>query len=159
MAIRLDIKDPNDKLILKFIGGLHHNLRHELVMFPLPSLQEAYRLASNIEARRKVSTVFQGKAKPKATFTPSATTSSKAKKKSTFDRTKKCGHCRKVGHEEANYFKLHPEKAPRSLHQGKQKGKGKKVIDVAITLDEPDPTVVLVNTPEVSTTRERLFTF
>ena len=48
MAIRLDIKDPNDKLILKFVGGLHHNLRHELVMFPLPSLQEAYRLASNI---------------------------------------------------------------------------------------------------------------
>ena len=71
MAIRLDIQDPNDKMILKFVGGLHHNLRHELVMFPLPSLQEAYRLASNIEAQRKVSTVLQGKAKPKASFTPS----------------------------------------------------------------------------------------
>jgi len=50
MVILLDIKDLNDKMILKFIGGLHHNLRHELVMFPLPSLQEAYRITSNIEA-------------------------------------------------------------------------------------------------------------
>jgi len=81
MAIRLDIKDPNDKMILKFFGGLHHNLRHELVMFPLPSLQEAYKLALNIEARRKVSTIMQGKAKLKASFTPSTSnTSLKGKK-------------------------------------------------------------------------------
>lgn len=81
------------------------------------------------------------------------------KKKSTFDKTKKCGHCGKVGHEEADCFKLHPEKAPCSLHQGKQKGKGKQVIDVAITSYEIEPTVILVNTPKASTTRERLFTF
>lgn len=49
MAICLDIKDPNNKMILKFVGGIHHNLRHELVMFHLPSLQEAYRISSNIE--------------------------------------------------------------------------------------------------------------
>eukprot|EP01018_Ginkgo_biloba_P015883 Gb_35176 [translate_table: standard] len=120
MAIRLDIKDPNDKLILKFVGGLHHNLRHELVMFPLPSLQEAYKLSSNIEARRKVSTVFQGKAKPKAIFIPSTTTSSKAKKKSTFDRTKKCGHCGKVGHEEADCFKLTPREVEGKREESDQ---------------------------------------
>ena len=33
------------------------------------------------------------------------------------------------------------------------------MIDVAITSDEPDSTIVLVNTPEASTMRERLFTF
>ena len=118
MAIRLDIKDPNDKMILKFVGGLHHNLRHELVMFSLPSLQEAYRLASNIEARKKVSTIIQGKAKPKASFTPSTSnTSLRGKKRSTFDRSKKCGYCSKVGHEEVDYFKLHPEKAPELLEE------------------------------------------
>ena len=36
--IRLDIQDPMKKLILKFVGGLHGNIRHELEMFPLPSL-------------------------------------------------------------------------------------------------------------------------
>jgi len=116
MAIHLDIQDLNDKMILKFVGGLHHNLRHELVMFPLPSLQEAYKLSLNIEAQRKVSTVVQGKAKRKASFTPSSSnTSSKGKKRSTFDRSKKCGHCGKIGHEEVDRFKLHPEKAPLSL--------------------------------------------
>ena len=81
MAIWLDANDPNDEMILKFFGGLHHNLRHELVMFPLPSLQEAYRIALNIEARRKVSIVMQGKAKLKASFTPSTLkNSSKGKK-------------------------------------------------------------------------------
>lgn len=50
MAIWLGIKNPNDKMILNFVGGLHHNLRNELVMFPLLSLQEAYRFASNIES-------------------------------------------------------------------------------------------------------------
>ena len=160
MAICLDIKDPNDKMILKFFRGLHHNLRHELVMFPLPSLHEAYRLASNIEAQRKVSTVIQGKAKPKASFIPSTSnTSSRGKKQSIFDRSKKCGHCDKVGHEEVDYFKLHPEKAPCSLLQGKKKMKDKKVIDVMITLDEPEHTLILVNTQEARGYRERLFTF
>ena len=53
-----------DKLVLKFVGGLHGNIRHELEMFPLPSLQEAFRLASKIEARRKASTL-EGKLKLK----------------------------------------------------------------------------------------------
>ena len=44
-------------MILKFVGGLHGYIRHELEMFPLPSLQEAFRLASKIEARRKASTL------------------------------------------------------------------------------------------------------
>lgn len=160
MSIHLDIKDPNDKMILKFVGGLHHNLRHELVMFPLPSLHEAYRLTLNIEARRKVSTILEGKAKPKASFTPSTSnTSLRGKKWSTFDRSKKCGHCGKVGHEEVDCFKLHLEKAPCSLLHGKKKTEDKKVIDVMITSDEPDPTLVLVNTQEARSDRERLFTF
>lgn len=151
MAIRLDIKDPNDKMILKFVGGLHHNLRHELVMFPLLSLQEAYRLASTIVARRKVSTIVQGKANPKASFTPSPpNTSSRGKKRSIFDRSKKCGHCDKVGHEEVDCFKLHPEKDPRSLLQGKKKTKDKPPKNLILTSDEPDPTLVLVNTQEES---------
>lgn len=50
MAIWLDIKDPNDKMMLKFVGGFHHKFKDELVMFSLPSLQEAYRLISNIES-------------------------------------------------------------------------------------------------------------
>ena len=36
--IQLDIQDPMNKLIFKFVGGLHGNIRHELEMFPLPSL-------------------------------------------------------------------------------------------------------------------------
>lgn len=91
--------------------------------------------------------VIQGKAKPKASFTPSTSnTSLRGKKRSIFDRSKKCGHCGKVGHEEFDCFKLHPEKAPCSLLQGKKKMKDKKVIDVMITLDEPDPTLIIVNT-------------
>jgi len=52
--------------------------------------------------------VLQEKAKPKVTFIPSTSnTSSKGKKQSTFDRSKKCGHYGKVGHEEVDYFKIH----------------------------------------------------
>ena len=60
--IQLDIQDLMDKLILKFVGGLHGYIRHKLEMFPLPSLQEAFRLASKIKARRKVFNKRGGKA-------------------------------------------------------------------------------------------------
>ena len=44
------------------------------------------------------------------------------------------------------------------LH-GKKKTKDKKPKDLIVTLDEPDPTLFLVNTQEESRDRERLFTF
>lgn len=84
--IKLNIKDPTNKMILIFVRGLHHNFRYEFVMFPIPILQEACRLTSNIESRRKASTSFQGKGKLKANFIPSSSTiSSKGKKRSNFD--------------------------------------------------------------------------
>ena len=55
--IWLDIQDPMDKLILKFVGGIYGYIRHKLEMFPLPSLQEEFRLALKIEAKRKASTL------------------------------------------------------------------------------------------------------
>ena len=57
-----------EKMILKFVGGLHGYIRHELEMFPLPSLQEAFRLASKIEAKRKASTKEEGKPKRKVSL-------------------------------------------------------------------------------------------
>ena len=46
-----------DKMILKFVWGLHGYIRHELELFPLPRLQEAFRLSSNIEVRGKALTL------------------------------------------------------------------------------------------------------
>ena len=54
LIIQLDIQESTNKMILKFVGGLHGYIRHELEMFSLPSLQEAFRLASKIEERMKV---------------------------------------------------------------------------------------------------------
>lgn len=104
--------------------------------------------------------VLQEKAKPKVTFIPSTSnTSSKGKKQSTFDRSKKCGHYGKVGHEEVDYFKIHWEKEARSLYQGKKKKKEKKTKDLIDTFDELNPTLVLINTKNESMDLEGLFTF
>jgi len=90
---------------------------------------------------------MQGKAKPKASFTPSTSnTSLKGKNRSTFDRSKKCGHCSKVRHDETDCFKLHLEKAPHSLLQRKKKTKDKQPNDLIVTSEELDPTLVLDNT-------------
>ena len=122
-----------DKLVLKFVGGLHGNIRNELEMFPLPSLQEAFRLASKIEARRKASTLERKVSlisETSSTLASSSSSSSskkkkrKSKKKTSSKRKKQddsitCSHCGKKGHEKDKYWKLHPEKAPKSLYQRK----------------------------------------
>ena len=97
-----------DKLILKFVGGLHGYIRHELEMFPLPSLQEAFRLSSKIETRRKASTLERKVSLISETSSTSASISSsssskkkkrKSKKKTSSTRRKKqddsrtCSHC------------------------------------------------------------------
>ena len=102
------------KLILKFVGGLHGYIRHELEMFPLPSLQEAFRLASNIEARRKSSTLERKVSLISKISSSSSSSSSsgslKKKKKMTKKKTsltwkkkkddyRTCSHCGKTGHE------------------------------------------------------------
>ena len=56
LIIRLDIQESTHKMILMFVGSLHGYIRHKLEMFPLPSLQEAFRLTYKIEARRKALT-------------------------------------------------------------------------------------------------------
>ena len=114
LIIRLDIQEPVDKLILKFVRGLHGYIRHELEMFPLPSLQEAFRLTSKIEARgeastleRKVSLILEtssssssssssGSSKKKKKMTKKKTSSTRRKKQ---DDSRTCSHCGKQGHE------------------------------------------------------------
>ena len=122
-----------DKLVLKFTGGLHGNIRHEFEIFPLPSLQEAFRLASNIEARKKASTLERKVyliSETSSTSSSSSYSSSskkkkrKSKKKTSSKRKKQddsrtCSHYGKKGHEKDKCWKLHPEKAPKSLHQRK----------------------------------------
>lgn len=120
LIIRLDIQELTDKMILKFIGGLHGYIRHELEMFPLPSLQEAFRLTSKIEARRKASTKEERKPKRRVSLisdTSSSSSSSsssgssgKRKKKGTRkkisfpwrkkqDDSRTCSYCGKKGHD------------------------------------------------------------
>ena len=150
--------------ILKFVGGLHGYIRHELEMFPLSSLQEAW-LTSKIEARKKALTLERKVSLISETSSTSSSSSSrssskkkkrKSKKKTSSKRKKHddsrtCSHCGKKGHEKDKCWKLHPEKAPKSLHQRKQE---KKVIDVCITSDEPNPTLILVNTEDREKERE-----
>ena len=78
-----------DKLILKFVGGLHGYIRHELKIFPLPSLQEAFRLASKIEARRKASTLERKVSLISETSSTSSSSSSSSSSKKKKKRTKK----------------------------------------------------------------------
>ena len=85
-------------------------------------------------------------------MTKKKTSSTKRKKQ---DDSITCSHCSKKGHEKDKCWKLHLEKAPKSLHQQKQE---KKVIDVCITSDEPDPILILVNIEDKEKEREKLFT-
>ena len=106
-----------DKLVLKFVGGLHGNIRHELEMFPLPSLQEAFRLVSKIEARKKASTLERKVSlilETSSTSSSNSSSSSSKKKKRKFkkktsskrkkhDDSRTCSHCGKKGHKKDKY--------------------------------------------------------
>ena len=86
----------------------------------------------------------------------------KSKKKTSLTRRKKqddsrtCSHCGKKGHEKDKCWKLHLEKAPKSLHQ--RKHEKKQPIKLIVTSDESDPTLILVNKEDKDMDRERPFT-
>ena len=93
-------------MTLKFVGGLHGYIKNELEMFPLPSLQEAFRLASKIEVRRKASIKEEGKPKRKVSLilnTSSSSSSSSSSgssiKRKKQDDSRTCSHCGRKGHE------------------------------------------------------------
>lgn len=147
LIIQLDIKELNNNMILKFLGGLHRYLRHELKIFPFPSLHEAFKIASKIEARRKASTSSERKPNKKVSLIldTSSTISSPSKSSSTYysDRGKRkrgsnkkngsskgnkksdlsniCSHCGNRGYDKDDFYTLHLEKSPKSLHQWKLK--------------------------------------
>ena len=112
---------------------------------------------------RKVSLILETSS---TSLSSSSSGSSKKKKRKTKKRTsskrkkqddsRTYSHCGKKGHEKDKCWKLHLEKAPKSLHQ--QKLEKKQPIDLIVTLDEPDPTLILVNIEDREKEREHLFT-
>ena len=93
-------------------------------MFNPTSLDEVCVEATHLEARGK-NTFEEGRNKPPKGKNKEKTSKGKGKKNASVKQESEkviCKHCSKLGHEEKNCWKLHPEKRPQS---NKSKGKQK----------------------------------
>lgn len=106
----LGVDLQTQETLLKYIGGLHSYLRHTILMFNPTSLDEVCVQATHLEARGK-NTFEEGRNKAPKGKNKEKTSKGKSKKNASVKQESEkviCKHCSKPGHEEKNYWKLHP---------------------------------------------------
>ena len=110
------------RLVVEVHGGLHRQLGHTILMFNPNNLDDVCVQATHLEERGKNTLEegskksFKGKQKENG-FNGKKNASIKEEEEKNI-----CKHCSKEDHDEANFWKLHPEMKPKKL---KNKGKGK----------------------------------
>eukprot|EP00253_Pinus_taeda_P010474 PITA_10474 len=121
-SLLLGVDLQTQDTLLKYIGGLHSYLRHTILMFNPTSLDEV----SSYPFRGKGKNTFEeGRNKPAKGENKEKTSKGKGKRNASIKQESEkviCKHCSKLGHEEKNCWKLHPEKKPQfNKSKGKQK--------------------------------------
>jgi hypothetical protein len=98
---------------MKYIGTLHSYIRHTFLLFNPTSLDEVCVQATHLENRGKH--VQEDPTKKSSIFPQKTFKKFKRKDKKTAIVMREgvkpsCTHCKKSGHDEEHYWKLHPEK-------------------------------------------------
>eukprot|EP00253_Pinus_taeda_P028538 PITA_28538 len=123
-ALLLGVDLQTQETLLNYIGGFHSYLRHTILMFNPTSLDEVCVQATHLEARGK-KTFEEGRNKPAKGKNKEKTSKGKGKMNASIKQESEkviCKHYCKLGQEEKNYWKLHPEKRPQfNKSKGKQK--------------------------------------
>jgi hypothetical protein len=109
---------------MKYIGALHSYIRHTLLLFNPTNLDEVCVQATHLENMGKHVQEDPIKKPSDLPHKPFKKFKRKDKKTATVTREggkPSCTHCKKSGHDDEHYWKLHPEKRPKQFG-----GKGKK---------------------------------
>ena len=120
----LGISLDSPETLLKYIGGLHSYMRHNILMFNPTSIDGESVQATHLEARGKNGnlevggpsqpTISKGKEKIKQKW--------KARKANTAQKSKaSCTHYKKDGHDDEHCWILHPELRPKKFESKKKK--------------------------------------
>jgi hypothetical protein len=104
------------EILMKYIGTLHSYIRHTFLLFNPTSLDEVCVQATHLENRGKH--VQEDCTKKPSNFPQKNFNKFKRKDKKTAIVTREggkpsCTHCKKSGHDEDHYWKLHPENKPK----------------------------------------------
>ena len=123
-SLMLGVDLQSHDTFLKYIGGLHSYLRHTILIFNPNKLDDVCVQATHLEARGKTTleegskNPFKSKGKEKA-FKGKENKNVSIKKE---EEKVTCKRCSREGHDEAHFWKLHPEMGPkRNNNKGKQK--------------------------------------
>jgi hypothetical protein len=122
-SLALNIPLDSYETLMKYIGALHNYIHHTFLLFNPTSLDEVCVQATHLENRGKH--VQEDPTKKPSNFPQKTFNKFKRKDKKTATVTREggktsCTHCKKSGHDEEHYWKLHPEKKPKQFG-----GKGK----------------------------------
>ena len=115
---------------MKYIGTLHSYIQHTFLLFNPTSLDEVCVQSTHLENRGKH--VQEDPTKKPSNFPQRTFKKFKRKDKKTAILTREggkpsCTYCKKSGHDEEHYWKLHPKKKPKQFGG---KGKTKTVATV-----------------------------
>jgi hypothetical protein len=128
--LALNIPLDSYETLMKYNGTLHSYIRHTLLFFNPTSLDEVCVQDTHLENRGKH--VQEDPMKKPSNFPQKTFKKFKRKGKKTIIVTREgekpsCTHCKRSGHDEEHYWKIHPEK---KLKQITRKGKTKTVATV-----------------------------
>ena len=141
-ALDLNISLYSLDTLLKYIGSLHHYLRHTLLLLNPTSVDEASVQDTHLESRGK----HLQEDRQKKPFKHNNNHKFKEKDKSKKTATAKkeggklhCKHCGNDGHNEESCWKLHPEQRPKN-YGGKKKKKTVAIAQQYLGSDSGDET-------------------
>jgi hypothetical protein len=121
--LALNIPLDSYETLMKYIGALHNYICHTFLLFKPTSLDEVYVKSTHLENRGKH--VQEDPTKIPSNLPHNPFKKFKRKDKKTSSMTREGGnpsftHCKKSGHNDEHYWKLHPEKRLKQFG-----GKGK----------------------------------
>lgn len=125
-ALILGISLNSHETLLKYIGGLHSDMKHTIFMFNPTSIDEVSIHATHLEARRKSGNPEVGRSSKPITSKNKEKRKQKWKEKkaNTAQKSKSsCTHCKKDGHDDEHCWILHLALKPKKFE-----GKKKKII-------------------------------
>jgi hypothetical protein len=124
--LALNIPMDSYETLMKSIGALHSYIRHTLLLFNPTNLDEVCVQATQLENRGKH--VQEDPTKKPSNLPHKQFNKFKRKNKKTSivkreEGNPSCTHCKKSGHDDEHYWKLHPEKKPKhsSVERGRQR--------------------------------------